>query len=101
MKYPDLEIGVFAAGANSYTKYRDLFDPIIKEHHGDVALDFEEEDLDDVLHSEELDYVKSVRHPEKRWTYWDQSMVKNVRLEMIRNIDSMPTLAGLTESSKR
>ena len=69
MKNTDQEIGIFAGGKDSYSKFKELYDPIIKEYHGinftDSAEKIEEieeiEDFDDVLESEELDYVKSVR----------------------------------------
>ena len=55
--------------------------------------------MTDVLQSPEISFVGSLAEPSTRWFYWDQSMIKNVRVEVVRNLDDMPTLAGLTESS--
>ena len=38
-------------------------------------------------------------NPATRWTYFEQQSVDNIRIEAIRNLEEVPTLAGLTEKS--
>ena len=55
--------------------------------------------MQDILDSGASNYVGSVKDASTRWAYFDQSLVKNVRVEAVRNLDQMPTLAGLTQES--
>ena len=55
--------------------------------------------MQDILDSGACDYTGSMADPSKRWDCIDQSFVKSVRVTAIRNMDKMPTLAGLNKES--
>ena len=56
--------------------------------------------MQNVLESGQTAYVGSAKDT-NRWDYFDQSLVKNIRVEAVRNIDQMPTLAGLNQASAK
>ena len=100
VKHPEQRFGVFAGGRDSYQKYAALLDPIINDYHKtDSTQRFKAQTMQDILDGGATNYTGSVKNPGKRWDYFDQSLVKNVRVEAVRNMDQMPTLAGLTETS--
>ena len=88
MKFPEQKIGVFAGGRDSYQKYAALFDPIINEYHKtDSTQRFKGQTMQDILDSGSTNYVGTVKDAGRRWDYFDQSLVKNVRVEAVRNLD--------------
>ena len=100
VRFPDQPVGAFAGGIGSYRQYQALFDPIINDHHKtNCNAPLEEQTFAHIEACKEVDYVKSVRVPEKRWTYWDQGIVVSSRVEVVRNFEGLPTLAGLTYDS--
>ena len=101
-KYPEQRFGIFAGGRDSYTKYAALFDPIINEYHKtDSTKRFQGQTMQDILNSGKAEYIGCIKDAGNRWDYFEQSLVKNVRIEAVRNMDQMPTLAGLTQSSAK
>ena len=100
VKHPAQKIGVFAGGRDSFTKYYALFDPIINEfHQTNSSVRFKGMTMHDILDSGACDFTGSMANPSKRWHCVDQSFIKSVRVTAIRNMDKMPTLAGLNKES--
>ena len=101
-KLPDQKFGVFAGGPESYKNFSDLFDPIINEHHKtDCSQKIELKTMQEVVDNDVIKFVGSLNEPSSRWQYFDQTLIKNVRIEAVRNLDKLPTLAGLTKTSAK
>ena len=93
MRYPNQKFGVFAAGRDSYTKYAALFDPIINAYHQtDCTKRFKGQSMQEVLDSGACAYT---RVQGNEWDFVDQSFVEKVKVEAVRNVDKLPTLAGM------
>ena len=57
--------------------------------------------MKEVLSSGDANFVGSAKSRDTWWDYFEQSLIKNVRVEAVRNLDHMPTLAGLTEATAK
>ena len=57
--------------------------------------------MQEVVDSDVIKFVGSLTEPSSRWQYFDQTLIKNVRIEAVRNLDKLPTLAGLTKTSAK
>ena len=58
--------------------------------------------MQEILDSGSCDFTGTIKDGSKRWDYLDQSLVKSCRVNAIRNLEDIPTLAGLTaESAKK
>ena len=55
--------------------------------------------MQDILDSKVCDFTGSMKDLGTRWDNIDQILVKSVRVTAIRNLDKVPTLAGLTKNS--
>ena len=57
--------------------------------------------MQEVVDSDVIKFVGSLTEPSSRWQYFDQTLIKNVRIEAVRNLEKLPTLAGLTKKSAK
>ena len=58
--------------------------------------------MQEILDSGSCDFTGTLKDGSKRWDYLDQSLAKSCRVNAIRNLEDIPTLAGLTaESAKK
>ena len=57
--------------------------------------------MQEILDSGSCDFTGTLQKGSKRWDYLDQSLVKSCRVNAIRNLEDIPTLAGLTKDSAK
>ena len=57
--------------------------------------------MQEILDSGACDFTGTLKDGSKRWDYLDQSLVKSCRVNAIRNLEDIPTLAGLTKDSAK
>lgn len=87
MKYHNSSCGVYAADAESYDIYNKLFDPVIRDYHG--QLENEKEQLQPDTEFGNLDEIENL-DPEKKF-------ILSTRIRIARNIDGFPYFAKLSE----
>lgn len=86
-EHHDSSCGVYAADPESYDVYNKLFDPVIRDYHG--QLDNEKEQLQPDTDFGNLDDIENL-DPEKKY-------IQSTRIRIARNIEGYPYFPKLTE----
>jgi len=85
-KNTDSGVGVYAGSADSYTKFENLFGPVIVDYH---KFDYSKE-----VHTSDMDYTKLQCPP---FSAEDAKMIKSTRIRVGRNLAAYPLGPGITK----